>query len=81
MTTLKQTLSDNSLGILEKMLLSKDARLKKKVEEILPHRRIYYIIFREYERVHNQTLEILDFYNRSSQEEKYPDIQSLPKGL
>ena len=69
MTTLKQTLSDNSLGILEKMLSSKDARLKKKVEEILPHRRIYYIIFREYERVHNQTLEILDFYNRSSQEE------------
>ena len=69
MTTLKQTLSDNSLGILEKMLLSKDARLKKKVEEILPHRRIYYIIFREYERAHDQILEILDFYNRSSQEE------------
>ena len=68
MITLKQTLSDNSLWILKKML-SKDARLKKKVEEILPHRRIYYIIFREYERVHNQTLEILDFYNRSSQEE------------
>lgn len=68
MTILKKILSDNSLEILEKMLLSKDARLKKKMEEILPHRRIYHI-FKEYERVHNQTLEILDFYNRSDQEE------------
>jgi 3-methyladenine DNA glycosylase AlkD len=68
MTTLKQILSGNSLKIIEKMLSSKDARLKKKIEEILPRSSIYHIS-KEYERAHNQTLEILDFYNRSSQEE------------
>ena len=68
MITLKQTLSDNSLWILKKMLSSKDARLKKKIEKILPHSRIYHI-FKEYERTHNYSLELLDFYNRSDQEE------------
>lgn len=69
MTTLKQTLSQNSLGILEKMVSSNDARLKKKTREIPDNSTTYYIILREYEKARNELLDALYFYEVIGQEE------------
>lgn len=69
MTTLKKILRDNSLGILEKRLLSEAIKLKRKKKEIL-HCRIYHIISKEREIAYNQVLEaLLELYEISYQEE------------
>lgn len=68
MKTLEKTLDSNSLEIIKKMLLSKDARLKKKTTN-LPHNKICYAISREYESAHNELFEALYFYGIIGQEE------------
>ncbi len=59
---LEQTLSDNSLWILEKILLSEAMKLKRKMKEILPYRKTYHINFINCERAYNQVLETMEFY-------------------
>ena len=70
MTTPKQTLSQNSLGILEKTLLSEAIKVRRKEGKgVLRHSKIYHIIFRRRETIYNQILGELDFYRISNQED------------
>jgi len=59
---LEQTLSDNSLKTIEKILLSEAMKLKRKMKEILPCNKVYHTNVINYERAYNQMLDALDFY-------------------
>ena len=59
---LEQTLSDNSLKTIEKILLSETMKLKRKMKEILPCNKVYHTNVINCERAYNQMLEALDFY-------------------
>jgi len=59
---LEQTLSDNSLKTIERILLSEAMKLKRKMKEILPCNKVYHTNVINYERAYNQMLEALDFY-------------------
>ena len=59
---LEQTLSDNSLKTIERILLSEAMKLKRKMKEILPCNKVYHMNVINYERAYNQVLEAMEFY-------------------
>jgi len=69
MKTLKQTLSDNSLGILERMVLSKIFRIRKRKGKIPYHSKKYHANFIYCETTRDQLLDALYLCETSYQEE------------